>query len=424
MFSNHVFITLLIFVVTYVIIISERIHRTSIALLGAGLLLMFNVISQEAAINAIDFDTIGILIGTMIIVNIMKRSGIFGYMAIKAAKAVQGEPWKIIIVFSIITAIASAFLNNVTTILLIAPIALVIADTLELQPIPFVLPMVLASNIGGTATLIGDPPNIMIGSATNHGFMDFIVNLGPVVLVIFMVTIFIFFLMYRKSLIITDERKHRIMEMDENLAIKDMVLLRKSVIVLSLTILGFIIHESIHLGSASVAIIGAAILLVISKADPEEVLLEIEWPTIFFISGLFVLVGGLESVGVIEVLANKMLNFTNGNLLLMVILILWGSAIASAFLDNIPFVATMIPLIKSMTTLSAINATPLWWALALGACLGGNGTVIGASANVIVSGMLEKHGEKLGFMKFFKVGFPMMIMSIVISTIYLVIFYV
>lgn len=421
---NHLVIALLIFVITYAIIVSEKINRTSIAVFGATMLLLTKVITQEMAIETIDFNTIGLLIGMMIIVNILRRTGIFGYLAIRAAKAVKGEPWKIIVVFSIFTAISSALLDNVTTILLIVPITLVITDTLEANPLPFVMPLILVSNIGGTATLIGDPPNIMIGSATGLGFVDFIVNLAPVIILIFTVVIFVFKFMFKSSLSITEEKRADIMSMDENLAIKDKTLLKKSGVVLFLTIVGFVVHQSLHFESATVALIGAALLLLISKIDPEEVFLEIEWPTIFFFTALFILVGGLEAVGVIDFLAEEMLSVTNGNMFWMAILVLWGSAIASAFLDNIPFVATMIPLIKSMEAMTTFSITPLWWALALGACLGGNGTLVGASANVIVSGMLEKHGNKLGFFRFMKVGFPIMILSVCISTIYLVLFYI
>ncbi len=420
----HLIAAIGIFVAIYSVIISEKINRTTIAVFGASLLLLFKILTQEQALEKIDFNTIGLLIGMMVIVNIMRRTGAFEYLAIWAAKAVKGEPWKILVVFSVFTAISSALLDNVTTILLIVPITLVITDTLETDPIPFVLPLILASNIGGTATLIGDPPNIMIGSAAGFGFLDFIEHLTPVVIVIMVVVIFIFRLLFKKHMSIDDEKRLKIMQMNEKLAIKDAVLLKKSLIVLGITIVGFVIHEFIGFESASVALIGAALLLLISRVDPEEVLLEIEWATLFFFVALFILVGGLEEVGVIKYLATGLLNITHGDLFFMVILILWGSALASAFLDNIPFVATMIPLIKSMGELSQINIMPLWWALALGACLGGNGTLVGASANVIASGMLSKHGEKLSFLKYLKYGFPIMIVSIVISTIYLIVFYI
>jgi len=420
----HLIAAIGIFVAIYSVIISEKINRTTIAVFGASLLLLFKILTQEQALEKIDFNTIGLLIGMMVIVNILRRTGAFEYLAIWAAKAVKGEPWKILVVFSIFTAISSALLDNVTTILLIVPITLVITDTLEMDPIPFVLPLILASNIGGTATLIGDPPNIMIGSAADLGFLDFVEHLTPVVLVIMVVVIFIFRLLFKKSMKIDEDRRLKIMQMNEALAIKDVKLLKKSLFVLALTIVGFVIHEFIGFESASVALIGAALLMLISKVDPEEILLEIEWATLFFFVALFILVGGLEEVGVIEFLANGLLNVTKGDMFLMVILVLWGSAIASAFLDNIPFVATMIPLIKSMALLSGLDVMPLWWALALGACLGGNGTLVGASANVIASGMLSKHGDQLSFVRYLKYGFPIMIVSIVISTIYLIIFYV
>ncbi|MEX1307677.1 MAG: ArsB/NhaD family transporter [Eubacteriales bacterium] len=420
----HLIAAVGIFIAIYSVIISEKINRTTIAVFGASLLLLFKILTQDQALEKIDFNTIGLLIGMMVIVNILRRTGAFEYLAIWAAKAVKGNPWKILVVFSIFTAVASALLDNVTTILLIVPITLVITDTLETDPIPFVLPLILVSNIGGTATLIGDPPNIMIGSAADLGFLDFIENLTPVVIVIFIVVIFIFRVLFKKSMHITEDKRIKIMQMDEKLAIKDGVLLKKSLIVLGITITGFVLHEFIGFESATVALIGAALLLLISKVDPEEILLEIEWATLFFFVALFILVGGLEEVGVIEYLANGMLKITHGNLSMMVILILWGSAIASAFLDNIPFVATMIPLIKSMAVLSDINVMPLWWALALGACLGGNGTLVGASANVIGSGMLAKHGNKLSFVRYLKYGFPIMIVSVIIATIYLVIFYI
>jgi len=420
---NHLIMAIIIFSLTYVLIMSEKVNRTSVAILGAVLLLVFKVIDQEQALEHVDFNTIGLLIGMMIIVNIMKRTGIFQYIAIISAKKAKGDPWKIIVVFSIVTAISSALLDNVTTILLIVPITLVITDTLEANPIPFLIPLILVANIGGTATLIGDPPNIMIGSAVGLGFMDFLINLAPIAIVVFVVTMFILKLVYKKDLHASQAQKNKIMALDEKLAIKDKTLLWKCYLVLGLTILGFSLHQSLGYHSATVAIFGAGLLLFISKMDPEEVLLEVEWPTIFFFTGLFILVGGLEEVGAIDFLAEQVIELTKGNMLITMLLILWGAAIASAFLDNIPFVATMIPLIKSIGLMSTMPITPLWWALALGACLGGNGTLVGASANVIVSGMLEKKGQKIGFLNYMKVGFPLMLISISLSTVYLLVFY-
>ena len=421
--ESHVIIAISIFIATYGIIISEKIHRTTVAMFGAVIMLMLHVLSQEAAIDHIDFNTIGLLIGMMVIVSITRRTGVFEYMAIKSAKIAKGDPWKIIVLFSIITAVASALLDNVTTILLIVPVTLVITDTLEINPIAFLIPEVLVANIGGTATLIGDPPNIMIGSAANLGFMDFVINLLPVVVIIFIVIMFILKIIYKKSLSTTEEAKQRILSMNEKIAIKNELLLKKSLSVLAFTIIGFTLHESFGFESATVALTGAAILLLISKIEPEEIFVEIEWTTIFFFMALFILVGSLEEVGVIGILAEKMVSFTNGNLFVTTMLILWVSAIASAFLDNIPFVATMIPLVKGIGAMSAMSITPLWWALALGACLGGNGSIVGATANVVVSGMLEKHGNRISFVEYLKIGFPMMIVSVAIATVYLIVFY-
>lgn len=421
--NEHLIIGISVFVLTYVLIVSEKFNRTAIALFGSLLMLIFHVEKQELAFKHIDLNTIFLLIGMMIIVAIMRRSGIFEYMAIKVAKLAKGDPWRIVVLFSLLTGVSSALLDNVTTILLVVPVTIVIAESLKLNPIPFLIPEVLIANIGGTATLIGDPPNIMIGSATKLGFNDFFINLSPVVVVIIIVSMFILKFVYKSSLVCSTKNRRSILKMDENLAIKDRILLIKSVVVLCLTLLGFILHQSLGYESATVALFGASLLLLVSKIDPEEIFLDIEWPTIFFFASLFVLVGALEEVGVIEFLAHKMLAFTKGDMFLTVMFILWGSAIASAFLDNIPFVATMIPLIKNLGELSGMDITPLWWALALGACLGGNGTMIGASANVIVGGLLEKNGYKLSFIDFMKVGFPIMIVSIVLSSIYMAIVY-
>jgi Na+/H+ antiporter NhaD/arsenite permease-like protein len=329
----------------------------------------------------------------------------------------------ILVLFSIITALASAFLDIVTTILLIAPVTFVITETLKINPYPFIVVEVLMANVGGTATLIGDPPNIMIGSANGIGFLEFITNLGPVVVVISFVTLLIIKFTVGNKLHVTEENKKKVMGMDDTNVIRDHKLLMKSVVVLCATVLGFIFHGFLHLESATVALSGAAILLFISGSDPEEIFMDIEWTTIFFFISLFILVGGLEEAGIIELFAQVILGATHGNLVMTLLVLLWGSALLSSFLDNIPFVATMIPLIQSVGELSGMDITPLWWALALGACLGGNGTMIGASANVVACGMLEKKNHKVNFVEYMKFAFPLMIVSIVISTIYLVLFY-
>ncbi len=413
-----------IFLSIYGLIISEKVNRAAAAVFGAALMVLLGVVSESNVVGFIDFGTIGLLIGMMVIVNIMKKTGIFEYVAIRAAKRAKADPWMIMVLFAVITAVASALLDNVTTILLIVPVTFVITETLKIDAYPFVIVEILMANIGGTATLIGDPPNIMIGSANGIGFLDFLVNLGPVVVVIFLAIMLIMRFTVGKKLHVSEDSKKKIMKMDESLAIRDYKLLRKSLIVLVATIMGFIFHSTFHLESATVALSGAAILLFISGSDPEDVFMDIEWTTIFFFMALFVLVGGLEEAGIIEWFAQIILNATHGNLMMTLLILLWGSALLSSFLDNIPFVATMIPLIQSVGQLSGMDVMPLWWALALGACLGGNGTMIGASANVVACGMLEKKNHKVSFLEYMKSAFPIMLVSIVIATIYIMIKYV
>ncbi len=418
--NSNIIIAIVIFLVTYALILSEKLHRAVIALAGGMLVIILGVIEQREAIESIDFNTIGLLIGMMIIVGITRRSGVFEFLAIKAAKLAKGDPWHILLFLSIITAVLSGLLDNVTTVLLVVPVSFAITAALNLNPVPFLVTQILASNIGGTATLIGDPPNIMIGSATELGFIDFIINLTIPVIVVFIVTMLIIRIIYRKDLITEEALKADIMNFEENNSLKDRALLKKSLIVLVLTILGFILHQSLHLESATVALSGAALLLLITREEPEDILLAVEWPTIFFFAGLFILVGSLEQVGILKVIAQKSIEATGGSLFQTSMIILWLSAIASAFLDNIPFTATIIPLIQSIGQLGGIeNLNPVWWSLSLGACLGGNGTLIGASANVIVAGIAEKNGSPISFRGYLKIAFPLMILSIVISSAYL-----
>ncbi|MDD3268258.1 MAG: ArsB/NhaD family transporter [Syntrophomonadaceae bacterium] len=419
----HYWLAISIFVLVYIFIISEKIHRTIISMAGAALIIALGVVSQEQAFAHIDFNTIGLLIGMMIMVGITRQSGVFEYLAIKSAKLSGGKPLAIMATLAMVTALSSALLDNVTTVLLIVPVTYAITDRLDISPIPFLFAEIIASNIGGTATLIGDPPNIMIGSATGLGFMDFLANLAFPVIVILIITIAIMVFFYRKQLDSTEERIQSILELNEKESIKDWRLLKQSLGVLGLTMLGFLLHQTLHLESATIALLGAGLLMLISNEHPEEVLLNVEWPTIFFFAGLFVLVGGLVETGVIEQIAQQALIITDGNLVQTGMLVLWLSAIASAFVDNIPFVATMIPLLQTMGQLSNLPMEPTWWALALGACLGGNGTLIGASANVIVAGIAERNGDHIGFISFLKVGFPLMLLSIVISMVYLYVFF-
>lgn len=421
---NNLILATTIFILTYLIIVSEKIHRTIITLAGAALFLVLKILEQHEAIEAIDFNTIGLLVGMMLIVGILHHTGLFEYIAIKQAKAVKGDPWKIMLVFAIITGLGSAFLDNVTTVLLLVPVTLAIAKTLELPPAPFIITEILVSNIGGTATLIGDPPNIMIGSAENLGFMDFVIHLAPIVVVIFIVTMFLLKFIYSKDLKIREELRRKLMLMDEEEQLKDWALAKKCLIVLGLTVLGFILHQALHLESATVALAGAALLLLISGVSVEKALDGVEWAVIFFFIGLFILVGGLEKVGLIEMMAKGALDLTGGDIVILSMVVLWGSGIGSAFLDNIPFVATAIPLLQSMEAqLSHLNFMPVWWALALGACLGGNGTLIGASANVAAAGLAEEDGVFIKFTEYFKIGFPLMLVSLVLSAAYIVLRY-
>ena len=423
MLTGTAWIAIAIFVTVYSIIVSEKIHRTKIALMGAVALLLVKVMPQEEAIGKIDFNTLGLLTGMMIIVAIAMRTGMFEYMAVYLAKMVKGNPAKIMSVFFTFTAVTSAFLDNVTTVLLVTPIIFSITATLKINPIPFLISEILASNIGGTATLIGDPPNIMIGGAVGLGFNEFIVNLAPVVIVIGIVTNWLFNMIYRKELVGNPEAEKSIMAMDEASYLQNPALLKKVVAVLVVTVTGFVLHKALHLESATVAMGGAAALLLISRIEPEEIFKELEWNTLFFFIGLFIVVGGLEVTGVIKMIAVWGLSIIQSDIALLNYLILWLSAIASAFIDNIPFVATMIPLIKSMAEVGGIDVSTLWWALSLGASLGANGTIIGTSANVVVSSIAAGKGYPMTFLGYMKIAFPLMLVSIVISHAYIYIRY-
>lgn len=416
-----------VFLLTYAFIISEKVHRTIVAMIGGIMMLALGVVSQETALHHIDFNTLGLLSGMMIIVAITGETGLFKYVAIIAAKKAKGDPLKILLSLGIITAVSSAFLDNVTTVLLMVPVTFSVTRQLKVNPEPYLITEIIASNIGGTATLIGDPPNIMIGSAVKElSFMAFINNLALISAVTLIVVLVILCLVYRNWLKTTEELKSGIMNLDEKKELKDKVLLKKSLIVLGLTIMGFFLHQLLHLESATVALGGAFMLLLITSKtdhDLEHAFSRVEWTTIFFFIGLFVVVSGLVETGIISSLARSAIEFTGGDIKITAILILWLSAIASAFVDNIPFVATMIPMIQDMGTMGIANLEPLWWSLALGACLGGNGSLIGASANLIVAGLAAQEGIHLSFMRFFAVGFPIMLLSVLAATVYVYIRY-
>lgn len=428
------FIATTIFFIAYAVIVSERIHKTIVAILGAGLMLILKIIDQHEAFHVeelgIDWNVIFLLISMMIIINLMRPTGVFEYIAIKSAKLGRGEPFRIMAIFAVVTAVLSAFLDNVTTVLLITPVTLLIADALEVDSTPYLISCALASNIGGTATLIGDPPNIMIASKAQLNFMDFIYHLTPIVILIMALYIMVIKLIWGKKLKTKDELKQRIMEMDEDEAIKDPLMLKKSLFVLAIVLTGFVFHGMFHLQPATIALFGAGLLLLLSKTNElHHVLAEVEWPTIFFFMGLFIIVGGVIKVGLIKWMSVQVLDITRGNLFLTSMVVMWFSAFASAIVDNIPYVATMNPLIIDMARqlwphesglqlLQHSELMPLWWSLALGACLGGNGTAIGASANVIVVGISEKAGRRISFIKFMAYGMPIMIMTVILSTLY------
>jgi Na+/H+ antiporter NhaD/arsenite permease-like protein len=427
---DPLWVSSILFVATYAVIVSEKVNRAIVSLLGAGLMIMLGVLNQETAISGIDFNTLGLLIGMMVIVAITKRSGVFQFIAIWSAKQVRASPWGILLMLSLVTAVFSALLDNVTTVLLIAPVTLLICHELDLSPYPFLFTEIFASNIGGTATLIGDPPNIMIGSAVGLTFNDFLFNLAPIVPVILLVTLGIIYVAWGRKLRASDAARDRIMQFREHDAITDTSLLKQSLFVLSLVIGGFVMAHPLHLEPATVAMFGAALLLLLSNLNNNaekqsenvhQVFGKVEWVTIFFFVGLFIAVKGIEEAGLLEILADKALKLTGGDMTLTAMTILWISAIASALVDNIPFVATMIPLIKSMAPPfgGAENLAPLGWSLALGACLGGNGSLVGASANLIVAGFAERSGHRIRFLPFMAAAFPLMMLSIVIASFYI-----
>jgi Na+/H+ antiporter NhaD/arsenite permease-like protein len=434
-FGAKFWIATAIFILVYGLIVTEKIHKTILAIVGASTMIVLGILTQEEAFHSpelgIDWNVIFLLVSMMIIINIMKPTGVFEYIAIKSAKVAKGKPFAIMAIFSVVTAVVSAFLDNVTTVLLIAPVTLLICQALELDVVPYLITEAIASNIGGTATLIGDPPNIMIASKAQLDFMAFVYNLTPVVILVLIAYVITIKFVFGKRLKVKEDLRLRVMAMNENEAIKDPALLKKSLIVLAITITGFIFHGMLHFEPATIALFGAGLLLLVSGTkEPHHILAEAEWTTIFFFMGLFMIIGGVVNVGLIKWMSIKVLEITQGNLFGTSMVILWFSAFASAFIDNIPYVATMNPLVIDMARQLWPNVTginllhhpdlmPIWWSLALGACLGGNGTAIGASANVIVVGMAEKMGKPISFKKFMLYGMPLMIESVIICHAYI-----
>jgi Na+/H+ antiporter NhaD/arsenite permease-like protein len=429
-----ILISAFILVSVYIVLSFEFLHRSSVALMGAISIIVAALVfgsihaeeSFEFIVGVIDYNTIGLLLGMMIIVAILAESGIFQWVGIKASKISKGNLWKLMLILCTFTGVASMFIDNVTTVLLIVPVTIAVFRTFKVSPMPFILAQALASNVGGTATLIGDPPNIMIGSAASIDFNTFIVHMGPTVAVSFVASLFLLKLLFRKDLMATVQNLEQLMREDETVYLKDKNLLKKSMVVLIGVIVLFVVHGALHLEPSVIAIGGAAVLLVITRANPERVFHEVDWPTLLFFTGLFIIVGTAQHAGMIDILSKAAINITGANPWLTFIIIIWISSVASAFVDNIPFTATMIPLIQTLNVNPNIGASfgdfavsPLWWALSLGANFGGNGTLIGSSAGVVAAGISEKNGHSISFNRWFKVGFPFMIVTTAIGTVIL-----
>jgi Na+/H+ antiporter NhaD/arsenite permease-like protein len=414
------YLAVFIFVATYVGIMLEKIPRTYISLAGGLFMIFCGYLSQEEAIGKyIDFNTLGLLVGMMMMIGVIRRCGIFEAMAIWAAKVTHGRPPTLLVLLSIITAVSSSLFDSVTAVLLLAPMTISLARQLEIQPYPFLIMEIFISNIGGTALMVGNPPNVMIGSATGLSFNLFFLHLAPGVVMTMLVVVPLLLLIYRKDLIAKHISPERIKALRPQSEIKDFKLMHQSLIVMAFTILGFVLHSFLGIQTAAIAIAGATILMIISRTDAVEAMSYVQWDTLFFFLGLFVLVGGIDKAGVIHALAQEALTLTNGDTLASTSLIIWLSAIVSAFVDNIPFTATMIPLIQQMQSMMGINAEYMWWALAMGACFGGNGTIIGASPNLIIAAIAGREGYEITFMGYMKMAFPLMVVSVLVAHLYI-----
>lgn len=426
--SHSVLVSASLLILAYIFIALERIPKVTIALLGGALTIVLGLVSQTKTfgdginphyfINFIDFNVIFLLVSMMVIVSITTRSGVFNWIANELLKFTKGHPVKVLCALGLFTAVTSAFLDNVTTVILIMPITFAIAKKLDIDPIPFLLTEIFSSNIGGTATLIGDPPNIIIGSAGGLSFIDFIKELTPVILVIMCVVLTVLAFIFRKKLHASQDKMDEVAKIDNSHTITDKALMIRSTLILALVILGFMLHDVTHIETCVVAMLGASILLIFEK--PNEILQDVEWNTIFFFIGLFIIIGGLEASGGIKLMAEWILKVTQGSQAATSMIILWASGVISGIIDNIPYTATMAPmLVEIEKTMGATYAYPLWWALSLGACLGGNMTIIGAAANVIVSENAAKSGHPISFMRFLKYGVGVVAISLLISTAYI-----
>lgn len=412
-------LAIIIFVITYAAIISERMHKTTAALAGAMLIIAFHVLSTEQAFESIDLDVIFLLAGMMVIANTLASTGVFQWLAIRSAKAAKGDPVGVLVILCAITAVASAVLDNVTTVVLIAPVALVVSETLEVRPVPGLIALALASNIGGTATLVGDPPNILIGSHADIDFLTFMLNVGPASVLVLVAFLAVLPLVARRAVHTSTDLRERVMAIDHSELITDYALLRTTLIVLGFTMLGFLFQEPLGYEPASVALMGAAALLVVTRHDPHAPLRDVEWTTLFFFIGLFIVVGGLEHVGVLEDIGNAATDLTGGSRVAATFMILWMSAVLSGIVDNIPYTATMLPIVSELADDTEGDTNVFWWALAIGADMGGNLTIIAASANVLVANLALRSGTRISFYEFFRYGSIATLGAMIISSAYL-----
>ena len=420
-----------IFLGAYALIATDRLHRAVVVLAGAALMLLLRLVNQHTAFASVDWNTVFLLLGMMVIVAVTRRTGVFQWLAIKSAKAAGGDPIRMLIMFCVVTAVLSALLDNVTTVLLIAPVTILIAEALSISPLPFLISEILACNIGGTATLIGDPPNIMVGSVAGLGFLSFIIHLTPIATLIFFVFLLTVRRFFGRDMALSEDVRARIYEFDESKAITDWPLLRRCLVILGLTLLGFLVHEWLHLLPATIALAGAAALLIIGGVNLEEVLHDVEWPTLLFFIGLFMMVAGLVETGIIAAISSRLFSLADRSIPLTTMVLLWVAGVVSGVVGSIPFVAVASPMLVEVAhglappgaDFSAVmhspQMMPLWWALALGACLGGNGTLIASMANVVVVGIAERNGYRIRFVEFLKYSIPVVIQSLVISSAYL-----